>query len=129
MKLKDFKKGSWIATAEGKIAQIQKELDEFNFVTFSTGYVECSYPGDTEVYPLTLHTKVISESIDRYMKEFNKKGILYPKTGRKLEEFGYRLMELPETAPGEDFQKIYSEIKDYMAELEEHMSYFKDIKQ
>ena len=126
MKLKEFKKGQWIATADGKIAQIVKDVDEYDFVVFSNGYFESNYPGDTEVYPLTLHTKVIAETINEYMKDFNKKGILYPKTGRKLEEFGYRLMELPETTPIEEFKKIYEEIKGYMFELEQHMSYFKD---
>lgn len=124
MKIKEFKQGDWITTADGKIAQIVSK--DYSSVTYSNGYVDTTTNGETQVFPLTLHTKVIAESIGKYMSEFNKKGILYPKTGRKLEEFGYRLMKLPEDSPKENFQSIYEEIKLYMSNLEEHMSYFKD---
>ena len=124
MKIKECNQGDWITTADGKIAQIVCK-DE-STVTYSNGYVDTTTNGETKVFPLTLNTKVITETINRYMSEFNKKGILYPKTGRKLEEFGYRLMELPEDSPKEKFQSIYEEIKIYMGNLEVHMSYFKD---
>lgn len=126
MKAKNFKKDEWITTADGKIAQITKGLDEYGCVTYDNGYCSTVVHGDTEVYPFTIHTKVIAEEIAYYTTEFNRKGILYPKTGRKLEEFGHRLMNIPESAPNEEYKKVYSEIKSYMQELEKHISYFKD---
>lgn len=125
-RLDSFKKGEWIVTTDGKIAQILEEKNEYGSVKFSNGYVDCSYNGGTEAYPLTLHTKVIAEGIDDYFTKFVKKGLLFPKTGRKLEEFGYRLLELPETASHEKYREIYNEMDVYMQELEEHMKYFKD---
>jgi len=125
-RLDSFKKGEWIVTTDGKIAQILEEKNEYGNVKFSNGYVECSYNGGTEAYPLTLHTKVIAEGIDDYFTKFVKKGLLFPKTGRKLEEFGYRLLELPETESHEKYRAIYNEMDAYMQELEEHMKYFKD---
>lgn len=125
-RLDSFKKGEWIVTTDGKIAQILEEKNEYGSVKFSNGYVDCSYNGGTEAYPLTLHTKVIAEGIDDYFTKFVKKGLLFPKTGRKLEEFGYRLLELSETASHEKYREIYNEMDVYMQELEEHMKYFKD---
>lgn len=125
-RLSEFKKGEWIVTADGKIAQITQGVDEYGCVSYSNGYSVTTSNGDTEVYPLTLHTKVLAESISDYYDKFNEKGILFPKTGRQLEEFGYRLLELPEEAEAKMFRKIYAEIDGYMETLESHIKYFRD---
>ena len=125
-RLSEFKKGEWIVAADGKIAQITQGVDEYGCVSYSDGYSVTTSHGDTEVYPFTLHTKVLAESISDYYTKFVKKSILYPKTGRKLEEFGYRLLELPETARHEKYKEIYNEMDAYMQELEEHIKYFRD---
>lgn len=125
MTLNELKLNDWFFDDSGKLCQVT-DVDEEGYYKFTDGYFETASYGKTcEVYPLTIHNKVIAEEIRNYYDKFHDANILTPKTSGCLREYYIELMSIGPEGKGEDYRSIYKRIDEYMADLKYHMSYFK----
>lgn len=125
MKLNELKLNDWFFDDSGKLCQVTN-VDEEGYYNFTDGYFEtASYGKNCDVYPLTVHNKVIAEEIRSYYDKFHQANILTPKTSEHLKECYRELMNIGPEGKREDYQSIYNRIDEYMTDLKYHMSYFK----
>lgn len=135
MKIREFKENDWFFNEDGKLCQmmnVEYRKGSYNdgwCYTYTDGYFETTCGGDSNAYPLTLHNKIISDNMREYWDKFHKKGILFPLTGNRLITYMDRLMSVDQNGKNasEEYCKIYDELDAYMADLEYHISFFKEV--
>ena len=125
--LKDCQDGEWVYYEVGRLCQVQDELNSYDdhiYKNLVDGYIRTCTNQNTKVYPLTIHNKVIAESIHHYYLEMHKKNLI---NGSKwvnwLSDKYDELMALDDNAESEDYKKIYDSIKAQIKELEYHKSF------
>ena len=126
--LKDCKDGEWVYYDVGRLCQVQDIVSPFNDNKVDKdlvdGYFRTSTNENTKVYPLTIHAKVIAESIHSYYEKMHEKNLI---SGSKwvnwLSEKFDELMDLDDNASREEYQKIYKSIESQIKELEYHKSF------
>lgn len=121
--LNECKEGDWVYYDTGKLTQVVKyhnsftDEDEFEL---TSGYFRYGVNDKTcKVYPLTIHTKIIAEGIKSLCDKMHDKHLINGSrwTNWLASEMD-KLMELPDKAPSSEYQKIWREIDEQIAELE-----------
>lgn len=125
--LKDCQDGEWVYYEIGRLCQVQDHLNCIDgqiYKDLIDGYIRTCPNKNTKVYPLTIHAKVIAESIYHYYKEMHEKKLI---NGSKwvnwLSEKFDEAMALDDNAPHCKYQEIYNSIQEQIKELEFHKSF------
>ena len=125
--LKDCEDGEWVYYEVGRLCQVKDELNSYDdriYKNLVDGYIVTCANQNTKVYPLTIHNKVIAESIHHYYLEMHEKRLI---NGSKwvnwLSDKYDELMALDDNAEREDYKKIYDSIEAQIKELEYHKSF------
>ena len=125
--LKDCQDGEWVYYDVGKLCQVQDSINSIDgrvYKDLVDGYFRTSTGKNTKVYPLTIHSKVIAETIYNYYEKMHQKNLI---NGSKwvnwLSNKFDELMALDDDAKKEDYTKIYNSIDAQIKELEYHKSF------
>ena len=125
--LKDCQDGEWVYYEVGRLCQVQENINSIDGRSYKDlvdGYIRTYANQNTKVYPLTIHTKVIAESVHHYYEEMHKKNLI---NGSRwvnwLSDKFDELMALDDNAKKEDYRKIYDSIEAQIKELEYHKSF------
>lgn len=126
--LKDCQDGEWVYYDVGRLCQVQDIVNPFNNNKVDKdlvdGYFRTSTSENTKVYPLTIHAKVVAESIHSYYEKMHEKNLIHgSKWVNWLSEKFDELMDLDDNASKEEYQKIYKSIEAQIKELEYHKSF------
>ena len=123
LSLNESNEGDWVYHDTGELTQVCKDkyIDGF---CLNSGYVITYASDNTKVYPITLHTKVIAEGINRYCDRMHKSGLIHgSKWVNWLNDKMDELMAIPDEADRSDYQKIWDSIENQIKELEYHKSF------
>jgi len=125
--LKDCQDGEWVYYEVGRLCQVQDHINSINgrvYKDLVDGYTRTSTNGNTKVYPLTIHNKVVAEAVHYYYELMHEKKLI---NGSKwvnwLSDKYDELMALDNNAEREDYRKIYDSIEAQIKELEYHKSF------
>lgn len=107
--LKDCAENEWVYCDYGILCCVK--CDEIFGKILTDGYVSSSYPEDYKVFPITVETKVIAETIKSYADDMFKNNLINGSrwTNWLYEKF-VECMELLENKEYDKIQKIYDEI-------------------
>lgn len=107
--LKDCAENEWVYCEYGTLCCVKSD-DVFG-KTLTDGYVSMGYPGDYKVFPITVETKIIAETIKSYADDMFKNNLI---NGSRLTNWLYEkfveCMEFLENKEYDEIQKIYDEI-------------------
>lgn len=125
--LKDCQDGEWVYYEVGRLCQVKDDINSINGEVYKDlvdGYIRTGTNENTKVYPLTIHAKVIAESVHHYYEEMHEKNLI---NGSKwvnwLSNKFDELMALDDNAERRDYRKIYDSIEAQIKKLEYHKSF------
>lgn len=125
--LKDCKPDDWVYYESGELCQVKEDVNSIDgekYVYLTTGYINSYVSKDTKVYPITIHTKVIAETIHYYYNKMHEKNLI---NGSRwvnwLSDKFDEAMLLDDDAERSDYDKIWNEIEAKIKELEYHKSF------
>ena len=108
--LKDCAENEWVYCEYGTLCCVKS--DEVFGKTLTDGYVSMGYPEDYKVFPITVETKIIAETIKSYADDMFKNNLI---NGSRWTSWLYErfieCMELLENKEYDKIQKIYDEIR------------------
>ena len=107
--LKDCAENEWVYCDYGILCCVK--CDEIFGNILTDGYVSSSYPEDYKVFPITVETKLIAETIKSYADDMFKNNLINGSrwTNWLYEKF-VQCMELLENKEYDKIEKIYDEI-------------------
>lgn len=115
--LKDCAEGEWVYCEYGILCSIKYD-NIFRDNILTDGYTCMSRPGDYKVFPITVETKVVAESIKSYADDlFANDLVCGPKWTNWLSEKFIECMDLLENKEYKKIQKIYDDIRKQIGEL------------